>query len=148
MKRPQLLASLLALVIFGLGAAAGALTHRLVIANSVNASDDWRTRYINEMHARLRLSNQQIDRLNDILDDSRTKVRTVKDRYKPEMLQIKQDQISQIRSMLSSAQAASYTQLVDEQEAKAKEQDARDKIVEQQRADERRRREPASSNAP
>lgn len=141
MKRPQVIAFSLALVIFAMGAAAGALAHRLYVANAVNASEDWRARYINEMHSRLKLSTEQVDKLNDILDDTRAKVRAVKDGYKPEMLQIKQNQIAEIRAMLNVGQAAEYTKMVVEQEAKAKEQDARDRRIEEQRALERHKRE-------
>lgn len=141
MKRAQLIASALALVIFSMGAATGVLAHRLYVANTVNASEDWRVRWVNEMHSRLKLTNQQVDRLNDILDDTRIKVRSVKDQYKPEMLKIKEDQLAQIRSMLTPEQAASYTKIVAEQEKKAKEQDARDRQIEEQRAAERHKRE-------
>jgi hypothetical protein len=141
MKRPQLIAFSIAVVIFAMGAATGILAHRLYVANSVDASDDWRVRYTNEMHSRLKLSSVQIDKLNDILDDTRAKVRAVKDGYKPEMLQIKQNQIAEIRAMLNADQVAEYTKMVAEQEAKAKEQDARDRRLEEQRAQERRKRE-------
>jgi hypothetical protein len=141
MKRPQIVVSVLAVVIFGIGAATGALAHRFYVANTVNASEDWRARYINEMHSRLRLSPLQLDKLNDILDDTRAKVRTVKDSYKPEMLQIKQNQVAEIRSMLNAEQASEYSKMIADQEARAKEQDQRDRQIEQQRAIERHRRE-------
>jgi hypothetical protein len=82
-----------------------------------------------------------VDKLNDILDDTRIKVRAVRDTYKPEMLQIKQNQIAEIRSILDAQQASEYAKMVAEQEAKAKEQDARDRRIEQQRAVERHVRE-------
>lgn len=147
MKRLHLLALASALVIFAMGLVAGVLAHRLYVANSVNASDDWRTRYVNEMHARLKLTPQQVDKLNDILDDTRVKVRSVRDRYKPEMLKIKQDQIEEIRTMLTSQQAAQYGRMVTEQEERAKEQDARNRALESERAAERHKREQGSSGA-
>ena len=58
-----------------MGAATGVLAHRLYVANTVSASEDWRVRYVNEMHSRLKLSNLQVDKLNDILDDTRIRVR-------------------------------------------------------------------------
>lgn len=141
MKRPQVIVSVLAVVIFAMGAATGALAHRLYVANTVNASEDWRARYINEMHSRLKLTTLQVDKLNDILDDTRAKVRAVRDSYKPEMVQIKQNQIAEIRSMLNAEQASEYSKMIAEQEAKAKEQDKRDRQIEEQRAQERHRRE-------
>lgn len=141
MKRPQIIVSVLALVIFAMGAATGALAHRLYVANTVNASEDWRVRYINEMRTRLNLTALQVDKLNDILDDTRVKVRAVRDSYKPEMLQIKQNQIAEVRSILDAAQSSEYAKMVAEQEARAKEQDARDRMREAERAAERHRRE-------
>jgi hypothetical protein len=141
MKRTNVIAAILGVILFSLGAATGVLGHRLYVANTVNASEDWRVKYVNEMHSRLKLTPQQVDKLNDILDDTRTKVRAVKDRYKPEMLQIKDGQMAEIRSILSGDQVSEYNKMVAEQEAKAKEQDARDRQMEQQRALERHRRE-------
>ncbi len=145
MKRTQLIALALGIIIFSMGAATGVLAHRLYVANTVSASEDWRVRYVNEMHSRLKLSNLQVDKLNDILDDTRAKVRAVKDEYKPEMLKIKDDQVARIRSILSPEQGAAYSRIVAEQEQKAKEQDARERQIEEQRALERQRREAGHS---
>ena len=92
MKRPQLLALIFGIVLFGMGMAVGILTHRLYGAHPVSASEDWRTRYVKEMHTRLKLNAEQVNQLNDILDGTRVRVRAVKDQYKPEMLKIKQQQ--------------------------------------------------------
>ena len=128
MKRPQIVVFILAVVLFTIGAATGALAHRFYVANTVNASEDWRVRYINEMHSRLKLTTQQVDKLNDILDDTRAKVRAVKDSYQA----LKCCRSSRIRprkfapclrrSNLRNTQSGST-----EQEAKAKEQDERDR---------------------
>lgn len=141
MKRAQLVALGLAILIFSLGAATGVLAHRLYVANAVNASEDWRVRWVNEMHSRLKLTNDQVDKLNDILDDTRVKVRAVKDQYKPQLLKIKADQLAEIQSILTPKQAADYNSYLSEQERKAKEQDSRDKQIENQRASERHTRE-------
>jgi Spy/CpxP family protein refolding chaperone len=141
MKRAQYIALGLAILIFSLGAATGVLAHRLYVANTVNASEDWRVRWVNEMHSRLKLTNDQVDKLNDILDDTRVKVRAVKDQYKPQLLKIKADQLAEIQSILTPKQAADYNSYLAEQERKAKEQDTRDKQIENQRANERHTRE-------
>jgi hypothetical protein len=143
MKRTQVIVLLVGVLIFGLGLASGVLAHRLYVANTVNASEDWRVRWVNEMHSRLNLSEGQVDKLNDILDDTRGKVRAVKDQYKPEMLKIKEEQLDQIRAMLSPKQNTEYSKVIAEQEQKAKEQDERDRQIEQQRAAERHKREAA-----
>jgi hypothetical protein len=147
MKRPHILALASALVIFGLGLVAGALAHRLYIANSVNASDDWRVRYVNEMHTRLGLTPQQVDKLNDVLDDTRAKVHQVHERYKPDILKIKQDQVAEIQSLLTPRQQGEYRHMVAEQEQRAKEQDARNRTLENERAAQRHKREQSPGTA-
>jgi hypothetical protein len=144
MKRLHVLALASALVIFALGLVAGVLAHRLYVANSVDASDDWRVRYVNEMHTRLKLTSQQVDKLNDVLDDTRMKVHALHRRYKPEMLKIKQDQMAEIQSMLSAQQAQQYKRMVAEQEQRAKEEDARNHATDSRRAAERHEREQRS----
>jgi hypothetical protein len=141
MRRTKLIALIFGLLIFALGLATGVLAHRLYIADSVNASENWRVRYVRELHSKLKLSDHQLDELNDILDDTRAKVRAVKDRYKPEMLSIKQAQIARVVSILSPQQAGEYRKIVAEQEAQARQKDAMDKKLEQQRAIERHNRE-------
>ena len=147
MKRLHLIALASALGIFALGLIAGALAHRLYVANSVSASDDWRTRYVSEMHARLGLTPQQIDKLNDVLDDTRARVHQVHDRYKPDILKIKQDQMTEIRSLLTPRQQSEYQRMVAEQEQRAKEQDARNHLSENERAAERHKREQSHAAA-
>ena len=147
MKRQHVLALASALVIFGLGLVSGALAHRLYIANSVSASDDWRVRYVNEMHTRLGLTAQQVDKLNDVLDDTRAKVHQVHERYKPDILKIKQDQMAEIQSLLTPRQQGEYRQMVAEQEQRAKEQDARNRALDNERAAQRHKREQSPAAA-
>jgi hypothetical protein len=141
MKRPQQLALIFGLIIFGLGVASGILGHRLYDTGAVNAADDWRTRYVNEMQVRLNLTPLQVDQLNDVLDDTRVKVRAVKDKYKPQMLDIKQQQIAAMKALLSPKQQTEYDKFLADKEEKAKQQDARERQLEEQRTAERRLRE-------
>lgn len=141
MKRPQQLAFVFGLIIFALGVASGILAHRLYDTGAVNAADDWRTRYVNEMQMRLKLTSLQVDQINDILDDTRAKVRAVKDKYKPEMLDIKQQQIAAMKTLLNPKQQAQYDSFLAEKEEKAKQQDEREHQIEQQRTKERQLRE-------
>ena len=121
MKRPQQLAFLFGLLIFALGFASGILGHRLYQTAEVNAADDWRTRYVNEMQRRLDLTPLQVDKLNDVLDDTRAKVRAVKDKYRPQMLDIKHQQIAEMKALLNPKQEAEYDKFLDEKEEKAAE---------------------------
>jgi hypothetical protein len=140
MRRQQIVVLLSAVLLFGLGVATGTLAHRLYAVSGVSASEDWRARYVKEMHSRLKLDAQQLDVLDDILDDSRAKVRAVKDKYRPEMVRIKQEQIAKIKRMLKPEQSGEYDKIVAEHEERAKTQDARDRQLEEQRTAERKQR--------
>lgn len=140
MRRQQIVVLLSAVFLFGMGVVVGSLAHRLYDTNSVSASEDWRARYVNEMHSRLKLDPHQMDSLNDILDDTRAKVRAVKDKYRPEMIRLKQEQVAEIKKMLKPEQVGEYDKIVAEHEDRAKAQDAHDRQLEQRRAAERQRR--------
>jgi hypothetical protein len=62
------------------------------------------------------------------------------------MLKIKDDQLARIQSMLTPEQSSAYAKIVADQEKKAKEQDARDRQIEQQRALERHSREAGATS--
>jgi hypothetical protein len=93
------------------------------------------------MQVRLNLTPLQVDQLNDVLDDTRVKVRAVKDKYKPQMLDIKQQQIAAMKALLSPKQQTEYDKFLADKEEKAKQQDARERQLEEQRTAERRLRE-------
>jgi hypothetical protein len=141
MRRQQLTASIFGLIIFAMGIMVGVLSQRFYNANGVNASEDWRARYVKEMHTRLKLSPVQLDKLNDILDDTRMQVRAAREKTKPEIQAIKQLQIEQIKAMLKPQQYSEYDKMVAEQERRAKDQDVRDKQLDEQRAAERLKRQ-------
>jgi len=125
MKRNQLTAVLFAIVLFCCGAAAGALAHRYYASSVVSAksSDDFRHRYIAEMQSRLHLTSEQVAELQKIMDDTKAKYKAVRDAYRPEMLKIKADHTSRVKSILTPEQVPEYEQLVAEHERRGREQD-------------------------
>jgi hypothetical protein len=130
-------AALFALLLFGLGVAVGALGQRYYAAAAVSAktAEDFRHKYVSEMQTRLKLDQHQVDQLQVILDDTKAKVKSVRDSYHPEMVKIKDDQLTKVKAILSPSQAKQYEAMVAEREQHAKEQDERD------RQDEQRQRE-------
>jgi hypothetical protein len=126
-------AALFALLLFGFGATVGALGHRYYTATVVGAktSEDWRHKYISEMQTKLKLNQRQVDQLQVILDDTRAKVKAVRDLYHPEMVKIKDDQLTKVKSILSADQAKQYEAMVAEREQHAREQEERDHQEEQ-----------------
>ena len=97
-------------------------------------AEDFRQRYVNEMQSRLKLTPAQMSRLEAILDDTKAKVKAVRDSYHPAMLKIKEEQISRVKSILTPQQIPAYEQLVADRERRAREQEERDRQEEQRRA--------------
>lgn len=146
MKRSKAVALLSGILIFALGIALGFMSHRFYETRTVNAAEDWRVKYVKDMHERLKLDAHQVDKLNDILDGTRTDVRAVRERYKPEMLQIKEKQIADIRTILNPAQTSLYAKMVSEQENKARDQENKDRQAELERRADRERRQVGHPN--
>ena len=136
MKKNQWAALALAVLLFACGTAVGALAVHLYEDRTVSAkgAEDVRQHYVNEMQSRLKLTPAQLQQLEVILDETKARVRAVRDAYHPQMLKIKQEQISRVKSILTPNQIPAYEQLVAERERRAKEQEERDRREEQRRA--------------
>ena len=76
----------------------------------------------------------QVAQLEAILDDTKAKVKALRDLYHPQMLKIKQEQINRVKSILTPEQIPAYEQLVAERERRAKDQEERDRNAEHKRA--------------
>ena len=122
-------AALFAILLFAFGATVGALGHRYYAATSVIAktAEDWRSKYIAEMQTTLKLNQHQLDQLQVILDETKAKFRAAHETHHPEMVKIKDDQLTKVKALLSPQQAKQYEAMVAEREQHAKEQDDRDK---------------------
>jgi hypothetical protein len=136
MKRNQWIAGLFALLLFACGAVVGALGQRYYASTVVSAktSEDFRHRYVSEMQSRLKLSAAQLNQLEAILDDTKSKYKAVRDGYRPAMLRIKNEQVSRVKSILTPQQIPGYQQLINEREQRAREQDERERREDQRRA--------------
>jgi len=127
MKRSQLAVALYAVLTFASGTLVGVVGHRLyVTANTKEGGgrrspDDFRKRYIEEMRSRLKLDDQQVSQLNGILDATRERFRQLRERERPEMDAIQEDQRTRIRAILSPAQQAEYTKFLEEREKRMRE---------------------------
>jgi hypothetical protein len=120
-------------LLFVCGAIVGALAmslHHPALANA----EDYRQRYVNEMQTKLKLTPTQVSQLETILDDTKAKVKAVRDSYHPQMMKIKQEQISRVKSILTARQIPGYEQLVADRERRAREQEEHDREADQRRA--------------
>ncbi|MGC2661246.1 MAG: hypothetical protein WA324_25110 [Bryobacteraceae bacterium] len=124
----QSIAWLLAVLLFSSGAVVGALAHRYLATNTVvNASDEMRRRYVDEMQSRLSLTPDQVSKLQVILDDTKVKYKAVRDAYKPALLEVKGQQIRCVKAILTPRQIPIYEQLLADREKRSQEQEEREK---------------------
>ena len=123
-KRPIFTTRLYLALVFLSGILVGGFGVRLYTLSPVTASvnprspEEFKRRYIDEMHARLRLSDQQVKQLGPILDETRQRYREFHERYKPELKAIQNQQVSKIRSILTESQQPEYSKMLEERETK------------------------------
>lgn len=129
MKRPSVLLPVYVFLVFLSGALVGVAGHRLYATRGVSADaqptspEDFRRQYVQEMTSRLKLNAEQVSQLNVILDDTRARYRSLKDKYKPEMKTIQEEQVQKVREFLSEEQRVEYEKLRKEREARRKAHD-------------------------
>jgi hypothetical protein len=135
MKREQWTGLMLAALLFFGGAAVGALANRYYTMTEVSAktSETYRHRYVAEMESKLKLTSVQMKRLETIMDDTKDKYKAVRDSYRPAMLQVKNEHIALVKSILTPQQVPAYEELLKEREQRARQQDEKDRREEQRR---------------
>lgn len=126
MKRPSWSIALYVILIFASGVTAGVLGQRLIASRVVSADsaprtpDQWRAKYVAELGQRLTLNPDQATKVNQIMDVTRERYNEVRERNRPEMKRIHDEQIESIRAVLTGEQTASYAQFLLEKEAEKK----------------------------
>lgn len=133
MKRLTVLLSLLA--VFVSGVVVGALGYRLYMAKTVGAvsaqrsgspsPEEFRKRYVNELRERLHLDEQQVAELNAILDRAKQRHQALREKQKPEVKAIYEQQVDEIRAMLRPEQRPEFERFREEREKKRKEMEKR-----------------------
>jgi len=119
-------------IVFLCGAVLGGFSFRLYTVSTVSAkttqaapnAEQFRKNYLATMKSRLNLTDDQVSRLNSILDDTRARVREVHDRSEPEVQQIRHEQTDKIRSLLSAEQRVTYEEMLKQREQRQKEKGA------------------------
>ena len=116
-------------LVFLCGAVLGAFSFRLYTVSTVSAKspqvspnpEQFRKNYLATMRSRLTLSDDQVTRLNLILDDTRARIREVHDRSQPEVQEIRKEQTDKIRALLSPGQRSTYEEMLKQREQRQKE---------------------------
>lgn len=102
------------------------LGQRLMASNVVSAAtsprtpEQWRAKYVAEMNQRLSLDAAQLTKMHQIMEVTRARYNEVRERNRPEMKRIHDEQIESIRGVLSDTQKNGYAQFLLEKEAEKK----------------------------
>lgn len=110
-------------LVFLAGAVSGALGHRLYASRVVSANTvappspvEWRAKFVAEMNERLKMSPTQLADLDKILDQTRDRYRELREKAKPEMKRVHDEQVEAITAILTPEQRPEYARMVEERE--------------------------------
>lgn len=125
MGKSKLTVGVYIFLVFASGAVAGAFGHRLYTQTTVQAvapqprnAEEWRKKYVDEMQTRLKLNPEQVTKLGTVLDETRRRYQDMRERSKPEMTAIHDNQVTKVRALLNDVQRAEYEKMQDEREKK------------------------------
>lgn len=123
MRLPNIV-KLYAVLVFLSGAVVGAVAMQLYNARTVHgfSPDDMRKRYAEEMRTRLKLNPEQAKRLDAVLEETGQHFRALREKYRPEMKALQEEQAEKIRQMLDENQRREYEKMRLEREQKRRQQ--------------------------
>ena len=121
MRRNSFTTVLYLAILFLSGVAVGAFGLRLYTLNSVRAGgrpnpEEFKRKYIAELRTQLNLTDDQVNKLGPILDETRKQFREMHERHRPELKAIQDEQTQRIRALLNDSQQAEYTKFLEERE--------------------------------
>ncbi len=122
MKRSSLIVALL--LVFLSGVVVGAVGYRLYTTEPAAATErrpspeEYRRRYVEMMKTRLHLNEEQLARLNAILDETRERFKQYEEKSRAEKQAIRDQHVAKINAMLTEEQRAEYAKIREEREAR------------------------------
>lgn len=125
MKRWNLPIALYLFLVFVSGAVVGALGYRTykpptASSNSPLTPEDARRQYISEMQTRANLTDDQLQQVNAILDETRTRFHEARDKHNQVVKEIGEQQRAKVRAILTAEQLPKVEQLWQERDQRAK----------------------------
>jgi len=117
------------LLVFASGAVVGALGYRTYnppTARTINAPPtpaEWRQKYIDETRSRVDLTDDQVEKLKAMLDQTEVRVREEREHFNQAIRQIGEDHYNHFRTILTGDQVPKYEKLHAERVEKAKQQE-------------------------
>src|SRR5579862_6927198 len=116
MKRWNLPIALYLFLVFVSGAVVGALGYRTykpptASSNSPLSPENARRQYIQEMQTRANLTDDQLQRVNAILDETRSRFHQARDKHNQVVKEIGDQQRAKVRAILTADQLPKVEQL-------------------------------------
>jgi hypothetical protein len=119
-------------LIFASGVVLGVFGHSLYAVTSVKSNqfqrprpEEVRKKTLAEMQGRMKLTDEQVSKINSIYDDTRARVNEVHEKYRPQMDAITKDQREKVRSILSPEQVSEYEKMLKERDERQKQNGGR-----------------------
>jgi DNA anti-recombination protein RmuC len=121
MRRNTFTTGLYLVLLFLSGVAVGAFGLRLYTLNSVRAgghpsSEEFRRKYVEEMRNRLKLTDDQVSKLGPILDETSRQFHELREKHRPELKAIQDEQTQKIRALLTDVQQVEFSRFQEERE--------------------------------
>ena len=125
MKRWNLPIALYLFLVFVSGAVVGALGYRTykpptASSNSPLSPEDARRQYIREIQSRANLTDDQLQQVNTILDETRSRFHEARDKHNQVVKEIGEQQRAKVRAILTADQLPKVEQLWQERDLRAK----------------------------
>ncbi len=125
MKRWNLPIALYLFLVFVSGAVVGALGYRTykpptASSNSPLTPEDARRQYIREIQTRANLTDDQLQQVNTILDETRSRFHAARDKHNQVVKEIGEQQRAKVRAILTADQLPKVEQLWEERDQRAK----------------------------
>jgi Spy/CpxP family protein refolding chaperone len=115
-------------LVFASGVVLGAFGHRLytvsttVSAKAVRNPEEFRKKIIAEYRSRLHLTDDQVTKLNMLMDETRARVESTRQKLHPAYQKIRAEQNEKIRQLLSPEQQAEFDKMHKEREERQQRQ--------------------------
>jgi hypothetical protein len=122
MKRSSVSVVIYLALVFASGLAVGWAGYGFYNLRSVGAKgnpcspDAVRGRYISELRTRLKLRPEQADQVSTIVQETGRRFHSLREKYRPEVVAIQDQQATQIRAILDEGQRAEYEKMRQERE--------------------------------
>ncbi len=113
-------------LVFASGVVLGAFGHRLYAVSTTNTKgtkmppEEFRKKVVAEYQSRLKLNDDQVAKLNMILDETRARIEDTRQKMHPAYQKIREEQNEKFRNMLRPDQQVEFDKMHKEREERQK----------------------------